>query len=251
MRYRVKTGRPLRRVQPDKLSAVQSAIREREDGMSVAMSFDPGTVDDSILNAHAMDILMGLLYVRGWRAERQDVLLAKAADWPDRWWQGTLGPGAFIVESALWPHPQCDVDDLNGIMGLAATAWCMELDICKQRRPTPDLMTAATAEGLSLSSIHNEPWNDAFRESFDSVMPRMRTQPPASGSRSHAYVETHLEGSSVEPWSLPERSCVFGTMVTDPQWKRVYVVLRDTAEVLNPQTARALLGMMLSSGADD
>ena len=78
-----------------------------------------------------------------------------------------------------------------------------------------------------------------------------RRSRPGSGSQSHAYVEMHLEGSSVEPWSLPERSCVFGTLVTDPEWKRVYVVLRDTADKPNPETARTLLRMMLASGADD
>ena len=76
----------------------------------------------------------------------------------------------------------------------------MELEVCKRHRPTPDLMTAVTAEGLSLASIHDEPWKDAFRESFDSVMERMRTQRPASGSRSHAYVELQRElGRAVEP----------------------------------------------------
>ena len=136
-------------------------------------------------------------------------------------------------------------------MSLAALAGCMAPELCKRRRLTPDLMTAVTAEGLSLASIHDEPWKDAFRESFDSVMERMRTQPHASGSRSHTFGELHLEESSVEPWSLPQRSCVFGTLVTDPEWKRVYVVLRDTAEESSPETTRALLRLMLASGADD
>ena len=127
----------------------------------------------------------------------------------------------------------------------------MELEVCKRRRPTPDLMTAVTPDGLSLASIHDEPWKGAFRDSFDSVMERMRTQPPASGSRSHGYVEMHLEGTSVEPWSLPERSCVFGTLVTDPEWKRVYVVLKNTAKDPSPETTGTLLRLMLASGADD
>ena len=251
MSYRVRTGRAVKTVEPEGLDAVQCTIRERKDGMSVAMSFDPGTVGDGVLNVHAVDIVMGLLYVRGWRAERQEMLLGKAANWADRWWKGTLGANALIVESPLWPHPQCEVEDLNRVMDLAALAWCMELEVCKRRRPTPDLMTAVTPDGLSLASIHDEPWKDAFRESFDSVMERMRTQPPKSGSRSHAYVELHLEGTSVEPWSLPERSCVFGTLVDDPEWKRVYVVLKDTAEKPNPETTRTLLRLMLASGTDD
>ena len=79
----------------------------------------------------------------------------------------------------------------------------------------------------------------------------MRTQPDGTGRRSHAYVEMHLEGSSVRPWSLPERSCVFGTLVNDPDWQRLYVVLSDTAEQPNPDTARTLLHLMLASGTDD
>lgn len=55
----------------------------------------------------------------------------------------------------------------------------------------------------------------------------------------------------MRPWSLPERSCVFGTLVSGTDWQRVYVVLRDTAEAPNPETARALLHLMLASGTDD
>ena len=61
----------------------------------------------------------------------------------------------------------------------------------------------------------------------------------------------HLEGSSVQPWSLPDRSCVFGTTITDLHWKRTYIALRDTAEDPNPETTRSLLRLMLASGADD
>ena len=251
MGYRVKTGRPMTKVGTEGLRAVQSAIRERNDGFALAMSFDSGAVSDGVLNRHAIDVVMGLLYIRGWRPEKEELCIGKAEDWADRWWQGTLGPEAFIVESPLWPSPQCEVDDLPRIMDLAATAWCMELDVCQGQRPIPDLMTAMTPEGLRLASIHDEPWKDAFREALDSVMARMRTQPDGTGSRSHAYVAMHLEGSSVRPWSLPERSCVFGTLVTEPEWKRVYVVLTDTAEPPNPETARARLRLMLASGAQD
>ena len=103
------------KVGPEGVSAVQSAIREREDGFALAMSFDPGTVSDSVLNRHAIDVVMGLLYVRGWRPEKEEMLIGMAEDWADRWWQGTLGPDAFIVESPLWPNPQCEVGDLTRI----------------------------------------------------------------------------------------------------------------------------------------
>ena len=251
MGYRVKTGRPLTKVEPDRLSAVQGAIRKRKDGLAIAMSFDPGTAGDGMLHTHALDMLMGLLHVRGWTLEQQQVLLGNAGDWSDRWWQGTLGPDAFIVETPLWPDPRCEVDDVGRIMNLAAAAWCMELETCQRERPTPDLMTVMTPEGLCLASIHEEPWKEGFRERHDLVRKRMKTQPDGTGSRSHAYVEMHLEGTSVRPWSLPERSCVFGTLVTDPDWTRVYVVLRDTAREPDPETARALLRLMLACGTDD
>ena len=38
--------------------------------MSVAISFDPGAVDDSVLSAHAMDVVMRLPYVQVARAGR-------------------------------------------------------------------------------------------------------------------------------------------------------------------------------------
>ena len=250
MRYRVKTGRVLRKVAPEGLCAVRSAFRERNDAMALAMSFDPGTLGDLALNAHAIDIMMGLLYARGWRRAEQELRIGNAADWPDRWWRDTPGPGAFVVETALWPDARC-VDDLATIMNLTAVAWCMELDVCGRERPTPDLMTATVPEGVSLASIHHEPWTDAVRESLDLVMARMGERPQEHGSRSHAYVEMHLEGSSVEPWSLPDRPCVFATAMSDPQCKRVFVALSDTAEDPNPETTRGLLRLMLASGADD
>ena len=253
MGYRVKTGRALKRIAPQGLSAVQSAIRARDDGVALAMSFDPGTVSDIALNSHAIDILMGLLYVRGWAQAQQDMLIAMAQDWTDRWWERGLGPGAFVVETALRPaDARCEVDGITRIASLAALAWCMELDVCERERPTPDLMLAAAVpEGLSLASVHNEPWTDALRESLGAVMQRMSEQTEGHGSRSHTYVEMHLEGSSVQPWSLPDRSCVFGTTITDPYCKRTYIALRDTAEDPNPETTRSLLRLMLASGADD
>ena len=176
-----------------------------------------------------------------------------AQDWTDRWWERTLGPGAFVVETALRPaDARCEVGDITRIASLAALACCMELDACERERPTPDLMLAAAVpEGLSLASVHNESWTDALRESLGAVMQRMSEQTDGHGSRSHTYVEMHLEGSSVQPWSLPDRSCVFGTTITDPHWKRTYIALRDTAEDPNPETTRSLLRLMLASDADD
>ena len=61
----------------------------------------------------------------------------------------------------------------------------------------------------------------------------------------------HLEGTSVAPWSVPDRPCVFRTARSDPDHLRVYVALEDTAEPPSHETARALLHLMLASGPDD
>ena len=177
------------------------------------------------------------------------MLAGRAADRADRWWRRTPGPGALIVESPLWPDPQCAEEDLARVTGprgarLVHGARCLQA-------ATGDLMTAVAPEALRRAGSPDAPSTNASGASLDAVMERMRTQPPGSGSRSHAYVELHLEGSSVEPWSLPERSCVFGTLVTDPEWKRVYVVLKDTSKDPSPETTRTLLRLMLASGADD
>ena len=250
MGYRVKTQRGLQRVVPEEgLGAVRRAIRERNDGVALAMSFDPGTVSDLALYAHASAIMTGLLYARGWRRAQPQVHIDNAAHWPDRWWRDTLGPGAFVVETALSPHARCEVEDLTTITSLTALAWSMELDVCERERPMPDLMMAMAPEGVSLASIHHEPWVDALRQSLDVVMARMGEQPEGVASRSHAYVQMHLEGSSVEPWSLPDRPCVFATAMSDPHDKRVFVALSDTAENPNPDTTGGLLRLMLASGA--
>ena len=67
MRYRV--GPPVRKIDRERPGATRSAVSKREDGMSVAVSFDRGTVGDGVSNAHAVDVVTGLLDVRGWRAE--------------------------------------------------------------------------------------------------------------------------------------------------------------------------------------
>ena len=251
MGYRIHTGRTLKTVTPQGLGAVRSAIRKRTDGVALAMAFDPGSVHDLALNAHASAMMTGLLYARGWRRAGQEVRIGNAAEWPDRWWRDTPGPGAFVVETALSPDARCEVDDLATIMSLTAVAWCMELEVRERERPTPDLMTATVPEGVSLASVHHEPWGDAVRESLDAVMARMGERPQARGSRSHAYAQMHLEGSSVEPWSLPDRPCVFATAMSDPHCKRVFVALSNTAGGPNPETMSGLLRLMLASGADD
>ena len=111
-------------------------------------------------------------------------------------------------------------------------------------------MLGCSPEGTYVASVHPEPWRDAVRE----VLPSNATERvgPRDGidSPSHEYVKLHLEGSSVEPWSVPGSACVFGSANTDPEHERVYVALRDTADEPDIERTGTLLRLMLASGAD-
>ena len=250
MEDRNTTERAPERVAPEALNAVRGAVLERNGAMTLAMAFDPGTVSDIALHVHALDIVMGLLYVRGWRRVKHKVRVVNARDWAERWWDDTLGPGAFVVETALHPDARCAVDDIETVIGAAALAWCMERDACRSECPTPDLLMAAVFEGVSLASIHHERWDDAVRGSLGGVDAYMSARAQGVLGRSHTWVRMHLEGSSVEPWSLPGRSCVFATAVAEPDCRRTFVALRDTADTPNPETTCNLLRLMLASGAN-
>ena len=249
MGYRVKTGRPVQRIGPEATAPVQGTVRERKRGWDIAMTFDAGEATNETLLAHAADIMMGLLYLRGWRHPEQEMRAGAAAQWHDPWWTSPLGPGAFVVETTLAPHRGSEVDDLAHIITLTSIAWSMELDIHRRERPVPDLMTAIGPEGRVFASIHPEPLRDAMRETRPTIVERMRGA-PEHGSATHAYVEMHLEGTPVRPWSLAGRACAFGSASDDPQAQRVFVALHDASAEPAPETARTLLRWMLSSGTD-
>ena len=80
---------------------------------------------------------------------------------------------------------------------------------------------------------------------------RTVTLPEPMRSATYAHVLIHLDGSAVRPWSLPGRLCTFGTGSAEPAADRVFVALEDTSEDPQPDTARALLRLMLASGTDD
>ena len=58
----------------------------------------------------------------------------------------------------------------------------------------------------------------------------MRARLRAPRSRSHAFAAMHVEGTTVQPWSLPAQPCVFRAMPLDRRHDRVLVALPDTAE---------------------
>ena len=142
MRYRVQSGRPVVHTAAAELDAVRCALRRRDDGFALAMTFDPGDAANLTLTAHAADLMLGLMHLRGWRHAGQEMRIATAADWTDRWWDRPLGPEAFVVESDLAPTGAADVADIDRIITLTMIAWCMERELYLHGRPVPDLMTA-------------------------------------------------------------------------------------------------------------
>ena len=251
MRYRVKSGRPVQRKDAAELDAVQYALRQRDNTFALAMAFDPGDAANETLVVHAADVMLGLMHLRGWRHDAQEMQIGLAADWTDRWWDRPLGPNAFVVDSNLAPAGATDPEDISRIASLTTIAWCMERELHLDERPTPDLMTAFAPDGVVLASIHPEPLRDAMRGQRRSITERLAALPEPTRSATHAHVLLHLDGSAVRPWSLPNRICTFGTASSDPAIDRVFVALEDTSEDPQPETARARLRLMLASGTDD
>ena len=251
MRYRVQSGRPIVRRQAEELDAVQYRLRERDGALALAMAFDPGDAANETLMVHAAHIMLGLLQMRGWRHDGQEMRIGFASDWTDPWWDRPLGPVAFVVESGLSAAGATDAEDVARIVDITRVAWCMERDVHLAERPIPDLMSAFTPGGIVLANIHPEPLRDAMRGHRRSIIERMERLPEPMRSATHAHVLIHLEGTTVRPWSQPGQLCVFGTGSRDPGVDRVFVALEDTAEAPGPETARTLLHLMLASGADD
>ena len=251
MTYRVGTGRPIQHKRLSELDAVQCALRERDGGLALAMTFDPGDAPNEILTMHAADIMLGLMHARGWRDLNERILIGLARNWTDRWWERPLGSNAFVVESNLAAAGGSDPDDIERIASLAMIAWSMEREIHLEQRPIPDLMTAFAPDGIVLANVHPEPLRDAMRAQRPSILERMQTLPEPMNSPTYAHVLMHLHGSAVRPWSLPDRDCVFGSASSDPAIDRVFVALQDTSEDPRPEIARTLLRLMLASGTDD
>ena len=97
-------------------------------------------------------------------------------------------------------------------------------------RPAPALMTVLAADAIVLASLHPEPLCDAMRAQRLSIIERMAALPEATRSATYAHVLIHLDASTVRPWSLPDRACVFGRSRLDCASQRVFVALEDTAE---------------------
>ena len=103
-------------------------------------------------------------------------------------------------------------------------------------------------------------WTSFARDQQDTVVLSMLT--------GHQARQRCADSGASMPWSrmrsgpnlrvspsvtvaTPEIRAWSGTAMTDPDRKRTYIALRDTAENSNPETTRTLLRLMLASGAVD
>lgn len=69
---------------------MQCSLRERDNGFALAMTFDPGDAPNDVLSVHAPAIMLGLMQLRGWRRDGQEMLIGLGRDWTDRWWNRPL-----------------------------------------------------------------------------------------------------------------------------------------------------------------
>ena len=252
MTYRITNVRPLAELTPDERDNVQHAYRVDTDQVSFAMVFDPVDTTESALVAHAMEMITGLLYLRGWCNQTPEVLLAEASSWPDRWWRNSRGPRAFVVQLPIEPQDTPRTDELDTIVELITLTWCMEHRLLRTGQPLPDLMSAAGPQGVTLASVHIDLWNEAVS---DVIAPSLEGEvgrpSDAARSPSSEYVDMHLEGTGIRTWGLPGRHSVFMSSACEPADARSYLALQDTDTDPRPERARDLLHLMLASGRDD
>ena len=252
MTYRITNDRPLAGLTPDERDNVRHAYRVDNGQVSFAMGFDPADTAEPALAAHAIEMLTGLLYVRGWCNRTPEVLLTLATDWPDRSWLDSRGPRTFVVQVPIEPQDTPRTDELGIIVELITLAWCLEHRLLRTGQPIPDLMTAAGPHGVTLASVHVGLWSEAvFRVIVPSLKEEVGRPSEPSRSPSSEYVEMHLEGTGVRPWSLPGRQAVFMSSACEPAHARTYFALLDTDSEPRPERARDLLHLMLATGRDD
>ena len=249
--YRITNDHPLAGLTPDERDNVRHAYRLDNDQISLAMGFDPGDTASPALAAHAIEMMTGLLYLRGWCSRTPEVLLALATDWPDRAWLDSRGPRAFVVEIPIEPQDTPRTDELDTIVELITLAWCLEHRLLRTGRPVPDLMSAFGPQGVTLASVHIELWSQAVSGAVASNTGQGGRQPDAARSPSTEYVDVHLDGTGVRTWSLPDRQAVFLSSACEPAHARAYLALEDTDPDPRPERTRELLHLMLASGRDD
>ena len=251
MTYRITNDQPLAGLTPDERDNVRHAYRLDNDQVSLAMGFDPGDTASPALAAHAIEMTTGLLYIRGWCNQTPDVLLAPANDWPDPTWLDARGPRAFLVQVPIECGESPRTDDLDVIVELITLLWCMESRLLRTERVVPDLMSAFTPPGVTFASVHVDPWGHAVSDFLARSTGKAKSAPSISRSPSSQYLNMHLLGTGIRPWSLPERQAVFMSSACDLADARAYLALEDTDPDPRPERPRELLHLLLTSTRDD
>ena len=251
MTYRITNDRPLAGLTPEERDNVRHAYRLDNDQVSLALGFDPVDTAEPALVVRAIEMMTGLLYIRGWCTQTPEVLLAPATDWPDRLWLESTGPRAFVVQIPIEPQDTPRTDELDTIVELIALAWCMEHRLLRTGQPIPDLMSAFGPQGVTFASVHIDLWSQALSGATPPNTGQSGRKPDAARSPSSEYVSVHLDGTGVRTWSLPDRQAVFLSSACEAAHARAYLALEDTDACPRPERARELLHLMLASGRDD
>ena len=246
MSHRITNDWPLPDVKPEERRNVGAAY-VLDDGQTwFAMGFDPGDTGSSALVAHAVEMVTGLLYLRGW-CGRQPEIRFVLANRPDRPWFETRGPRAFVVEVPVEPPNPARTDDLVTIVELITLVWCTERRLLRTGQPIPDLMSAPGPHGVTLATVHVELWSQAVSDVIATRPDReVERQRDSSRSLSSEFVDMHLGGTGLQTWSLPGRQSVFVSSACELDHARAFLALEDTHPVPRPERARDLLRLMLA-----
>lgn len=244
MTHRIPFERALPELGPDERHNVGHAYILDKGEVLLAMAFDPGDTAEPALAAHGIEMVTGLLHLRGWCGPAPEIRLIPASR-PDRPWFDTRGPRAFIVEVPLEPPQPPRPDELATIVEVVTLAWCMEHRLIRNERRVPNLMSAFAPQGVTLASVHVDLWSQALSDTFTPSKGRAGSPPDAARSPSSEYVDMHLDGTGIRSWSLPDRQAVFVSSACEPDHARAFLALEDTDPRPRPERARELLHFML------
>ena len=113
-------------------------------------------------------------------------------------------------------------------------------------------MTTAGPNGITLASVHIDLWGQAIADTFAVSAEGQGTLPCDAGlSPSSQYVDMHLDGTGLRPWSLHGHQTVFVSAACEPDQARAFLAVEDTDPDPCPERTRELLHLMLASGRDD
>ena len=93
-----------------------------------------------------------------------------------------------------------------------------------------------------------------MHEGRANIEAQMRTLDKSVQRAPHADVLVHIDGTTLKPWALTDRPCVWQSQARDADgFARIFVALKDTGpDPPQPESAaRTALRMVLASGTDD